>query len=70
MKKILRDCPEGNGLLSKMQRENMSEKDIQRIVADLILAASDTVSYYEGFTNGINNEVLKFDSCADTSLPL
>lgn len=44
MNKILRECPKGNGLLSKMQSENMSQIDIQRIVADLILAASDTVS--------------------------
>lgn len=43
MQTIIKDCPRSNGVLSKMQEENMSEKDISRIIVDLILAAGDTV---------------------------
>lgn len=39
----MRDCPKGNGLLRKMQEEDVNEKDIYRIVTDLILAGGDTV---------------------------
>lgn len=40
------ECPQGNGLVAKMIKENLSEKYIHRIVADLILAAGDTVIYH------------------------
>jgi hypothetical protein len=35
---------DGDGLLRKMLDEGMELKDVVRIVADLILAAGDTVS--------------------------
>lgn len=36
---------QGDGLLSLMINEGMSEQDVTRIVADLILAAGDTVNF-------------------------
>ncbi|KAL3281175.1 hypothetical protein HHI36_004393 [Cryptolaemus montrouzieri] len=38
-------CGNTNGLLRKMQEENISKDQIKAIVADLILAASDTTAY-------------------------
>lgn len=37
-------CYEGDGILSRMASEGMSEDDIIRIVMDLMIAAGDTVS--------------------------
>lgn len=37
-------CEGGNGLLGQMLSAGLEMKDVQRIVADLLLAAGDTVT--------------------------
>lgn len=56
-KKIMYNCPRGNGLVAKMMNEQMDETDIARIVADLILAAGDTVNSMNtsNITSKLNN---------------
>lgn len=42
---MLEQFPEGDGLLHRMQEEQMNTSELIRIVADLILAAGDTTAY-------------------------
>lgn len=50
----------GNGLLSKMIKENLTKEEIYKVLIDFIIAAGDTVQNLEFVLNILTSIVYEF----------